>query len=90
MTNKIMTLHPDPAKQGVNMDRQKYDYVYEHVLAIIEEYQSLTPKDLFEHMQQFQDGFDGKIGWYTESLKLDLEARGVISHDRKSRTITII
>lgn len=88
--SKIQTLHPDPQKRNVNIDRSKYDFIRERVLEVVKMHQPLTPKELFEHMQQFQNNFDGKIGWYTESVKLDLEARGELQHDRKTRQITLL
>lgn len=88
--SKFQTLHPDPNKKNVNMDKDKYEFIREKVLVVVKEHQPITPKELFEHMQKFQSDFDGKIGWYTESVKLDLEARGVLQHDRKTRQINLV
>ena len=90
MSEKVQTLHPDPTKKGVNIDKDKYEFIREKVLKIIKDHQPLTPTDLFEHMSKLESEFDGKIGWYTMSLKLDLEARNAIKHDRKSRMITLL
>lgn len=90
MSNKTLTLHPDPAKKGVNIDTDKYAFIRERVEKVVQKYQPLTPTELFEHMQQYSSEFDGKIGWYTESVKLDLEARRIIAHDRKTRQITLL
>lgn len=35
MTEKIQTLHPDPKKQGVNIDRDKYDAMRSVILGIL-------------------------------------------------------
>ena len=34
--------------------------------------------------QKLADNFEGSIGWYYTTIKLDLEARGVIICERKS------
>ena len=89
-SDKIKTLHPAKDKTGVNIDRSKYEYVKQAMLKIIQEHQPLTPKDLFFKMNEsYGADFAGSITRYTESVKLDLEARGVITHDRKSREIKL-
>ncbi len=87
---KILTLHPDPGKAGVNIDKAKYDQIKKAVLEVLKSQEPMTPSELFDAMTAKLEGkFDGRIGWYTMSLKLDLEARGVIAHDRKTRQITL-
>ncbi|HIA92267.1 TPA: hypothetical protein EYO12_04125 [Candidatus Saccharibacteria bacterium] len=91
MVEKFQTLHPDPEKTGVNIDKTKYDYVKNAVLNILTKQQPLTPKQLFEFIDRdYSTNFDGSITWYAETVKLDLEARKKISHDRKTRMITLL
>ena len=78
MSEKIMTLHPQ-GKQGVNIDLGKYTTMKEAILAAISEHGTITFKGLNEAVGAALDGnFDGSIGWYLTTVKLDLEARGVI------------
>jgi len=88
---KIQTLHPEVGKQGVNIDKAKYDQIYSATLEVLKKNAPMTPAELFDTMNEKLEGkFDGKIGWYTMSIKLDLEARKIISHDRKTRQITLL
>lgn len=79
MPDRIMTLHPDPAKQGVNIDRNKYETIKTAILDLLAEQGEITFVGLTTAMNaRLQDTFDGSINWYTVSVKLDLEARGLI------------
>ena len=90
-SKKIMTLHPEEGKSGVNIDKAKYEQVRKAVLEILKNKSPMTPTKLLEETTKKLDGkFEGKIGWYSMSIKLDLEARGAITHDRKTRQITLV
>lgn len=72
--------HPDPEKQGTRIDKWKYDAVRRAILdaipadeegvefrrlpSLVEE--RLSPEELINL---------GSVGWYTTTVKLDLEAR---------------
>ena len=74
-----MTLHPDPSKHGVNISQGKYDIMREAILACIRAAGELPFSDLREAVTDYLGGkFDGSIGWYVTTVKLDLEARGLI------------
>jgi hypothetical protein len=78
MTEKIMTLHPE-GKQGTNIDKAKYDQVRAAILMVLSEREEMTFNDLNEAVGQLLgDSFEGSIGWYFTTVKLDLEARGLI------------
>lgn len=82
---KIMTLHPDASKQGVNIDRAKYDTVRDAIVSLLEQRGEMTYTDLADAVGEVLTGnFEGSIQWYTVTVKLDLEARGVI--ERVPRT----
>ena len=84
MSEKIKTLHPDPAKQGVNIDRAKYDLVRGGIETVLAENGTMKPMKLFDAVADHLKGqMDGSITWYAVSVKLDMEARGEIAHDRK-------
>lgn len=78
MSEKILTLHPE-GKQGVNIDRAKYDKMRRAILAIVEREPNVRFSQLGDKIYHELNGdFDGSIGWYATSVKLDLEARGLI------------
>lgn len=84
MTERIMTQHP-AGKTGVNIEKHKYDVMRRTIVDTIREYGEITFKDLMQRTEQKLNGkFDGSIGWYTTTVKLDLEARGVIQRVPKS------
>ena len=76
---KILALHPDPKKPGVRIDRSKYAAVKAAILASIAEARVLPFSQLAEAVEaRLTAPFDGSIPWYTVTVKLDLEARGLI------------
>ncbi|MEZ4771241.1 MAG: hypothetical protein R2844_22830 [Caldilineales bacterium] len=78
MGERIMTLHPD-GKQGVNIDKAKYDAVRQAILDSLAERGDIPFGDLGEAVAaHLTEPFDGSVGWYTTTVKLDLEARGEI------------
>jgi len=81
---RILTLHPE-GKQGVNISKQKYDVIQQAILAILGEQGEVFFKDLAAEVEHRLEGnFVGSISWYVTSVKLDLEARGVIKRISKS------
>ena len=79
MEEKILTLHPEQGKSGVNIDRRKYEVVRDAILDAIRVKGEITFKDLTaEVKQRLQGRFEGSVSWYVTTIKLDLEARGEI------------
>lgn len=78
MSERILTLHPT-GKQGVNIDRRKYDLIRQAILASLTERGELPFDELDAAVAaHLSEPFDGSIGWYTTTVKLDLEARDLI------------
>jgi regulator of RNase E activity RraA len=78
MSERIMTLHPE-GKEGVNIEKQKYDIIKEAILDSIGQHGEIAFRDLPAAVEaNLPNTFDGSIGWYTTTVKLDLEARGLI------------
>lgn len=79
MNDKVQTLNPDPGKKGVRIDRDKYDAIRAAILAALEERE---PQGFYELLHSIEPGlqgrFEGSIGWYYTTVKLDLEARGEV------------
>ncbi len=81
---RIQTLHPEQGKRGVHIARDKYEAVRAAILdSLAAGPMALTT--LFEAVgERLGPGFEGSPGWYTMSVKLDLEARGVIERVPKA------
>ncbi|SYZ73005.1 conserved hypothetical protein [Candidatus Zixiibacteriota bacterium] len=74
---KILTKHPQ-GKRGVNISKSKYERVKKEILSLLRKAEP-THTELFKLLNdKLQDRFDGNISWYGETIKLDLEARGII------------
>lgn len=79
MVDRIMTLHPDPAKKGVNISRKKYETICNAILDTLKEGGSVAFSDLLAAVEaRLGKAFDGSIPWYVTTVKLDLEARRMI------------
>lgn len=77
-TEKILTLHPQ-GKQGVNILKRRYDIIKNYILKTLETETQIAYQDLnIQAINDLEGVFDGKVGWYLVSVKLDLEARGII------------
>jgi DNA-binding Lrp family transcriptional regulator len=78
MTGTILTIHPQ-SKQGVKISRTKYDQMKHAILEILQENGEMTFTALGEAVSARLAGqFEGSITWYYTTVKLDLEARGVL------------
>jgi hypothetical protein len=81
---KILTLHPY-GKKGVNISKEKYDIVRQAILSILGQQQETLFKDLPAEVERVMEKeFDGSISWYVTTIKLDMEARGLIIRIPKS------
>jgi hypothetical protein len=75
---KISTRHPDPAKKGRNIDKEKYDILKDTIVSCLK-LKRMTHDALMECISSRLKGkFDGNIEWYAETVKLDLEAKRII------------
>ena len=82
--DRIQTRHPDPAKAGANIDAAKYWAVREAILRVLPtDDEGLPFADLPTEVAARLPGRalpgGGAIGWYVTTVKLDLEARGLIA-----------
>ncbi len=83
-SNKILTLHPQ-GKKGVNILRRRYDVIRAFILKTIKKYEIISYEELNDlAVKELSESFDGKVPWYVVSVKLDLEARGIIERIPKS------
>lgn len=77
MSDRIYAQHPDPEKEGVSIDKLKYETIREAILTTLGN-GPVPFKDLPIQVKKLCPDFDGSISWYVTTVKLDLEARGVI------------
>ncbi len=81
---RIMTLHPQ-GKNGVHILKRRYDQIKDFITQTITDHQEISYQELTRiAIIKLTDSFDGKITWYIVSVKLDLEARGIIERIPKT------
>lgn len=85
MKDTIRTLHPEK-KQGVNISREKYEIICEAILLALRAQKEMTFMNLSRAVEKEVNGkFEGSVTWYVTTVKLDLEARGMIKRVPNSR-----
>lgn len=86
MKDRILTRHPDPGKAGVNIQRDKYDAVKAAIVDVLAEKGPQTFTQLSAAAgKRLARGFEGSVSWYVVTVKLDLEARGMVRRVPGSR-----
>lgn len=84
MENRIITKQLQ-GKKGVNILESKYEFIKNAILEELKEVKEMSYQDLTATLERdLKDKFDGKVAWYVVSVKLDLEARGIIERVPKS------
>lgn len=87
--DRILTMHPS-GKQGVNILRSRYDIIRDYIITSIGDAGELTFSDLGDNaVTDLSASFDGKVLWYITTVKLDLEARGLIERIPKRNPQTL-
>jgi len=82
--NKILTLHPQ-GKKGVNLLKRRYDIIKDFIIDTIEKNGEISFSKLNDlAVEKLTKSFDGKVIWYMVTVKLDLEARGIIERVEKT------
>ena len=85
MKDTIRTLHPEK-KQGVKISREKYEIIRKAILSALHKQNELTFMNLSRAVEKEVNGtFEGSVTWYVTTVKLDLEARGVVKRVPNSR-----
>ena len=85
MKDLIRTLHPQK-KQGVNISREKYEIICETILSVLRVQKEMTFMNLSRAVEKEVNGnFEGSVTWYVTTVKLDLEARGLVKRVPGSR-----
>ena len=90
MEQKIHLKHP-AGKKAISMDKEKYNVIEKSVLNYLKAKGESTHKEILmavtEDFKKNKKLFEGSIEWHLEWVKLDLEARKVIT--RISDTLPI-
>ncbi|HSJ85818.1 MAG TPA: hypothetical protein VK909_01325 [Anaerolineales bacterium] len=85
MKDMIRTLHPEK-KQGVNISKTKYEIIRKAILLALHTQKEMTFMNLSRAVEKEVNGnFEGSVMWYVTTVKLDLEARGVVKRVQNSR-----
>jgi hypothetical protein len=75
---RMLTRHPE-GKQKVNISREKYDAMKAAILRSVRSRGESPLQAVREDVQnELQGRFDGSVSWYFTTVKLDLEARGIL------------
>jgi len=75
---RVLTRHPDK-KAGVHILKRRYDQIRDAIMHELSTGDELSFKDLTRNLTRDLKGkFDGQITWYAATVKLDLEAQGMI------------
>ncbi len=87
MTDKIQTLHTDPRKTNKRIDRDKYELVKTAILSALKN-KTLDHTELQNAVESILDPkFEGSVAWYNETVKLDLEARGIVERIKEGKRL---
>ena len=85
MKDMIRTLHPEK-KQGVNISKAKYELIRKVILSTLRTEKEMTFMKLSRAVEKEVNGnFEGSVTWYVTTVKLDLEARGMVKRVPQSR-----
>lgn len=77
--SNILTLHPEK-KRGYSIPIDVYDEIKTFLIGILEKNREVLLNDLFDVAKNVQFSvLDDDTSWYLLIVKLDLEARGVIT-----------
>ena len=75
---RILTTHPQ-GKKGVSISRQKYDVMSAATLRSLRGRGGVPLQVVLQKVDgDLQGKFDGSTSWYFTTVKLDLEARGIL------------
>ena len=78
LEDKVLALHPH-GKRRVHISREKYEVIRNAILRSLKDGSEKTHLELYAATRKLLPrNFEGSPMWYFETVKLDLEARGLI------------
>ena len=78
----VQTKHP-VGKSNKPVSKQNYELFKSTITAIVQEAELTYTELVGEVTRRLGRSFDGNVDWHTMTVKLDLEARGVIERTGK-------
>ncbi|MBS0000184.1 MAG: hypothetical protein KFF73_14480, partial [Cyclobacteriaceae bacterium] len=85
MMERKFTRHPG-GKRGVNISAEKYRIVRDTLIAILKENPQITYREMNKMaIDRLKGNFEGSISWYVVTVKLDMEANGIIERIQGTR-----
>ena len=83
MSETIQTINPDPNKKGVNISKQKYDVIHSAICTCLKSAGVASLASIMNAVkEEVGDNFEGSVGWYVTTVKLDMEGKGELVCDR--------
>ncbi|MBZ0276585.1 MAG: hypothetical protein K8I60_10590 [Anaerolineae bacterium] len=78
MTSTVLTAHPE-GKAGVNIEKNTYEIICEAIIHILRDRSEILLDELDTAVRQhLTEPFVDSLEAYTTSVRLDLEARGIV------------
>ena len=82
----FISVEPDPARQGIRIDKSKYDRMHNIILYNLRRYGPMTFTQLGTLVEdELYDTFSGSVMWYYTLVKQDMEAHGELRRVPRSR-----
>jgi len=77
--DKIYAQTVTPGKKGTNINKEKYQIIYDAIFEVLREKNEISFNQLRKLVKgKIGESFDGSVSWYTTTVKLDMEYRGII------------
>jgi hypothetical protein len=87
-SENVLTLNPEKGKKGASMDRSKYELVKSAITDCFRAKPELTKAELVEGVgRRLKGKLEGSVEWSVMAVKLDLEAKGIISRVPRSSPV---
>lgn len=90
MQEKYQLTHPEGKKLSA-IDADKYKVIKYAIIESLKDGVAITHTELYQRVKSWfvesNTPFEGSVSWYTESVKLDLEAMGIIKRIKEKQRL---
>lgn len=84
---KVQLQHPE-GKKLTQINAKVYQLIHDEIINILKSTEHIKPMVMLDQVASNLIGkIDGNIKWYAEGVKLDMEAKKELVHDRKKGLI---